>query len=208
MRRATEVLAAAESALRDLMSEGLREKAYAEVAELAGLADALAKFLKDRGTPLPAEPEAQALPHDELPPATSPAAPAPAPSRGARRPLGKRDFPRFERDGDKLVKLGWSKKNRAQYEHKAPRPAVVAVVQQMARVVKPDHVFGIESLLPVTDAAGEEVPGYQVYLTMAWLRSLGAVQKKGRDGYVVRKHAATNGAFDDVWGRVSAKSLG
>ena len=44
-----------------------------------------------------------------------------------RRALRARDYPRFERERDRLVKVGWSKRDRRSYEHRAPREVVEVV---------------------------------------------------------------------------------
>lgn len=41
----------------------------------------------------------------------------------------------------------------------------------------------IEEMLPVTVKDSEEVPSYQVYLVLAWLRELGVLERVGNEGY-------------------------
>ena len=118
----------------------------------------------------------------------------------------KRDYPRFERDGDKLVKLGWSKKQKSQYEHRAPHAAVLAFGRHVANHFGEGEVFAMESLLPVPDESGEEVPGYQAYLTLAWLKHVGAVEKKGRDGYVLRDGSLADGGLDRLWDALEVRT--
>jgi hypothetical protein len=115
-----------------------------------------------------------------------------------RRPRG---YPRFEREGDKLVKIGWSKKSREEYEHRAPRDAVVAFAQHLGESVSDGQVFAVEDLMPVRAVNGDdEIPAYQVYLTLKWLQDIGAVEKQGRDGYVLRNRALSEGGLDEYWG--------
>ena len=185
------MLVEAEAALRKLMEEGIREHRYSEVAEIAALAEALTKLLMPPGTPQEVH---------LVTPRSPPTAPLPRPSaRTASREKDKPDYPRFERDGDKLVKIGWSRKHREQYEHRAPRDTVASFARHLARQVKVGQVFEVEELLPVVDSANGEIPAYQVYLTLAWLRAEGAVEKKGRDGHVLRDASIAAGGFDKLW---------
>jgi len=103
-----------------------------------------------------------------------------------RKSKGRKEFPKFERDGDRLVKIGWSKKDRRTYEHRAPKSVVIAVIDQIAAGVKPGRVFTMEQLMPFRDADGQDIPAYQPYLVLKWLQHVGAVKKKGKDGYVAQ----------------------
>jgi hypothetical protein len=43
-------------------------------------------------------------------------------------------------------------------------------------------------------------------MTLAWLRDLGLVQKKGRDGYVLRDSRIDGDAFNELWEHVPNRS--
>ncbi len=198
IQEARGILADAEKSLRDLMQRELRAQRYAEVAELAGMADALARLA--RGSLQPAVVNN----HSSMPrpsPSSSPARKATSAS-AKRKVSAKRDYPRFERDDDKLVKVGWSKKAREEYEHRAPRPAVLAFAEHVGTTTAKGKTFVIDDLLPVHDAAGEELPSYQVYLALAWLRQAGAVEKKGRDGYVRVADPLDGSVFETLWDQI------
>lgn len=92
----------------------------------------------------------------------------------------KAGFPRFEREGNRLVKIGWSKKDKATYEHKTPVSAVMAVGDAIAAK---NGKFEMDKVLPVKDAEGGDVPSYQAYIVLAWLRHEGIVERNGNDGY-------------------------
>ena len=194
------LLADAEKALRDLMQRELQSQRYSELAELARMADAIARVLRGDG---PAPTAANAPGSGQLTPKPPPKkANSPAPKPTVKPTASKGHYPRFERDGDKLVKIGWSKKNREAYEHRAPREAVIAFVRHLARSVAEGHVFAVDDLIPVPDASGGALPAYQVYLTLAWLRHAGAVEKKGRSGYVLRNGSFENGHIDPIWNEI------
>lgn len=193
------VLSGAERSLRQLMESALREQRYVDIAEIAGLADGVTRLLQGRAVehvlpaPLPAASIVDGRQQSEV-----------TPKKSAKST--KSEYPHFECDGDKLVKIGWSKKNKAAYEHRAPREAVIAFARHLTGSVIEGKVFVVEELLPVPDVAnGGEIPAYQVYLTLAWLREVGAVVKKGRDGYVLRRGGLANGALDKFWASLPAR---
>lgn len=190
--RAKVVLADAQTSLRQLMEECLRQHRYAEVAEIAGLADGLSRLLIGGGASTPS-----AVPMPGVSP--TPLVAAQPEREPPAREMDKPEYPRFERDGDKLVKIGWSKKHKDQYEHRASREAVIGVARHLASRVKAGQVFEVENLLPVPDSANGEIPAYQVYLVLAWLRSEGAIEKKGRDGHVLRDASIATGGLDSLW---------
>jgi hypothetical protein len=146
-------------------------------------------------------------------PAATPTTPASAAKAGkttritataiAKRSSENKAYPRFAREGDKLVKIGWSKRTKKEYEHKAPRAAVEAFVGCLRNKTRDDRMFTIDDLMPVPDPENDgDLPAYQVYLTLAWLRSLDTVKKHGRDGYSVKKDAITNTVLAQAWNRL------
>ena len=85
-----------------------------------------------------------------------------------------------------LLKLGWSRKSKAEYEHRAPREAVLAVAARVAEVASTTSRFTVEDLGDVRIAQGEEpISGCQVYLCVAWFRRAGFVVQHGRRGYTL-----------------------
>jgi len=195
--KAKTVIAEAQKALRSLMEEAIRQQNYGEVAEIAILAEGLSRVLLGENGGI----------HD---PSGAPAPPTVPPVRQmpkrTNRPKNKPKYPFFERDGDKLVKVGWSKKHRDEYEHRASREAVIAVARHIASQVKVGQVFEVESMLAVQDSAGSDIPAYQVYLILAWLRSAGAVEKKGRDGQILRDGSIGSGGLNNLWERVPVRA--
>ena len=199
IQEAKGVLADAEKALRDIMQRELKAQRYAELADLAGMADGLTRLASASGNglvakPLPTRPSGSRQ--------TRPVAiQMPRKKSGSRK-----SYPRFERIDDKLIKIGWSKKSREEYEHRAPRSAVLAFTEHLGANTKKDRTFVIDQLLPVHDSAGEELPSYQVYLTLAWLRQAGAVEKRGRDGYVRTLEPLDGSTLDTLWDQIPDRS--
>jgi len=199
---ARDVLVQAEAALKELMARGLKEQRYAELAYIARLAEGVARLIDDG-------PHSQSSTPAIRPNRPNPrAAPAPTPTPSKKKPPSRgSSYPRFERDGDKLVKVGWSKKQKAEYEHRAGRETVIAFIRHLTSHVTEGHVFTVENLLPVPDGSGGEVPTYQVYLALAWLKSEQAVEKKGRDGYVLRDGSIAGSGLDAFWNALTVREV-
>ena len=175
------------------------------MAEVARLAEGLATLLRvddGRDTPQRSAPGSTGSPGD---PGSAARGEAPTRARSVRKRVKKRSYPRFERDGDRLVKLGWSKKEKSEYEQKAPRSAVLAFGRHLANNCGKGEVFVMESMLPVANETGDEFPSYQAYLTLAWLRHIGAVEKKGRDGYVLRDGSLAEGGLGKLWDQLESQ---
>jgi hypothetical protein len=191
LQDAQRILSDTELSLRDLIERALSSQHYSDVAVVARIADAIAHLRRGDGdeSGTSADSRSQDGPNDSEPDREQVSKTSSKSSRGRRAKAA--EFPRFERDGDKLVKIGWSKRDERVYEHRAPREIVFMVSIAISTKVKPNAVFTMDQVLPVTDSAGNEVPSYQAYLALAWLRSIGLVQRRGKEGY-----ALTNGALD------------
>lgn len=179
---ATTVIRSAEREIRGQIAEAAAAGAYESVDRLSSIARRLAEMAEE----LAASPGA---PDPQSRPAVTCTAESPAPKsagRSVRKASRKNDYPRFERTRDTLVKIGWSKKGREEYAHKAPKAGVDAVTRRVMDLGKNGHVFTTDDLLPVKLNGGQdELPSYQAYVCLAWLRDIGAVEQHGREGYSV-----------------------
>ena len=106
----------------------------------------------------------------------------------SRKAKGATAYPRFFKDGDSLVKVGWSKKEGNEYEHKAPKSAITALAAALNQAGQRKRRFTVDQLLPVRNpTSGEDVPDYQIYLALAWLRDcVKLVDQHGRQGYTLK----------------------
>ena len=57
----------------------------------------------------------------------------------------------------------------------------------------------MEDVLPLHDEEHAEIPSYQVYLSLAWLREIRAVAQHGRDGYSVRSPSDLRRLVTESW---------
>jgi hypothetical protein len=127
--------------------------------------------------------------------------------RKPRRSKGaKSGYPQFHREGELLVKVGWSKTEGKPYEHKAPRSVLRALVQALIRVGSGGERFTMERLLPLKDLVdGAEIPDYQTYLTLAWLRGAGLITQHGRQGYSLPAGSNLERESDRQWGELKKR---
>jgi len=114
----------------------------------------------------------------------------------------RQSYPRFRRDNEMLVKIGWSKSSRSEYEHKAPR-AVINVLIDAISDVKSKR-FSTEAVFPLRTHDGAVIPDYQSYLCLAWLVDIRAIERDGRQGYRLQKKALRP-LVETSWERLATK---
>lgn len=188
-RQTYEVLFEAEKKLRRLLEIALSEQRYGDVARIAPFADGLLKLVNGANgspaTPLLAapipKPEGDSL---EVHRTTGPAVSRQKVANTSTRQADV-SYPRFERHGDRLVKLAWSKKDRREYEHRAPIDVILRVAELFEAHGATGSPFLMDVMMPFKSASGGEIPSYQAYLALAWFRTFGAVEARGKDGYAV-----------------------
>ena len=123
-----------------------------------------------------------------------------------RNERNAKQYPQFYRDGEALVKVGWSRKSREEYEHKAPKAAVLAVAAALADAGRAKRRITMEKVMPVRDAASNaDVPDYQVYVTLAWLRELNVVVQHGRQGYTLAGNGELQQLIGKSWDSLAAR---
>ena len=192
-RKALAVLREAEAKLCDFVPDALAKGRYEDAGHLMELA----RTLSDARSPETnhgAGKRARTRASGTQAGATRPrkARPASRTRQAKRNAKGKGSaYPKFFREGDSLLKLGWSRKSKSAYEHRAPRDAVFAVAKRVAEVALTRSRFMVEDLGDVCIAQGEvPISGCQVYLCIAWFRRAGLVVQHGRRGYSLPVAAA------------------
>lgn len=202
LEKAYGVLREAEHALRTLMKEGIELQRYGEVATIAGVAERLASAIRDGGD------TQEALGRGEEESVTRHRSRAASSSirsrdRGARRTAprksqGTRGYPEFKKDGDDLIKVGWSRKRRREYIQRASRKIVWALATTLEELYA-GRRFTMAKLLPSVEERHGKIPSYQVYAAHAWLKSIGAVFGNGRLGYRGDSSKLSLHSLDEFW---------
>ena len=193
-----QILRDAEQALQGLLAGAATDGDYSSVPVLMDWARQLGDLAGELETPG----ERKSL--ERI--ATGPSA-----NRKSKRPQKRKKpkgsgYPRFIRDDNSLVKIGWSKTGGEEYEHKADKDAVDAVVSSIARAGRRGKRFSMETLLPCKKPDGTAIPDYQSYLTLAWLRTSELVSQHGRLGYTVPDADSLQAAVEDCWLRLAGRT--
>lgn len=199
LRQAIDFVKQAESSLRDLMQQALEQQRYRDVGEIAPIADGLSELMRRSSAAISASVTSVPV---HLEPLTTP------PFGGQKpqpRATARDKYPQFKRDGDKLVKIAWSKKDRREYEHRAPREAVMSVVRRLASEALPGTAFTMDRFVPFKDSGGTEMPSYQAYLTLAWLRNLGLVEERGKEGYSICVDGLSMETVEREWAAITTR---
>lgn len=185
-----------ESELRRLLAEAAKEGDYGSVLRIAGLAQAVSALVAEgRGTARPAavpsDPSTNGSPHGTTA--------AHAGGRTARASVDA--YPRFFRRGNELVKVGWSKKERKEYNHRASRSAVDAVAAAVRQVGARGRLFTGDKLLPLKNPTdGSRIADYQAYVALAWLKELAVVKQTGRKaGYILSPDKQVDSMITAAW---------
>jgi hypothetical protein len=113
-----------------------------------------------------------------------------------RNRLGQ--YPRFVREGENLIKIGWSKSERAEYEHRSPKRLLALLCEALTGAN--GKRITMDRVLPLKDPVnGSAFPDYQSYLCLAWLKSAGLIIQHGRQGYSLPKGAELESAVEAHW---------
>ncbi len=120
----------------------------------------------------------------------------------SRNKLGQ--YPRFVREGDNLIKIGWSKSQRAEYEHKSPK-RLLAVLCESLTGANGKRIM-MDRVLPLRDpVTGSAFPDYQSYVCLAWLKFAGLVTQHGRQGYSLPKGIELEKSVEALWGNLLSR---
>lgn len=114
-------------------------------------------------------------------------------------------YPRFSRTEHELIRIAWSRRERREYTHKAPRRAFDAVVHALQRVGANGKVFASDSFLPLNDSDGAQFPNYQIYVVLSLLKHLAIVDQHGRQGYSISRPNDLAHASEAIWKRLAAQ---
>jgi len=210
--RVSEIIEDAETRIAALATEATTQRNYARASALLTLAQRVADAARSLGFVSELQFEAspvleEAAEMDAAPPRGAQSlswdAPAAPPQVNRIEPHSRKtagsSYPRFKREGETLVKIGWSKSDRATYEHRSPRDVLARLVAAIKGVAVRDERFTTEDIMPLHDDQDAELPSYQSYLCLAWLVVAGILEKHGRQGYTVRSASDLDAAVESAW---------
>lgn len=166
--QAKQVISIAEKQFRELIGAAAREGNYQAVETMTRWALVL-NGIPDEKFSLPTSKSKAKTPRKKQRP------------RRTSAKLSK--YPRFAKSGDQLVKIAWSKAKKAEYRHKSPQHVALVLATALQNKTESQSIVAMDDVLPIKTADGLEIPDYQVYLSLAWLRKINAIEQKGREGY-------------------------
>lgn len=188
--RASHLLQETEAKLRGLVSEAATSGDYASVVQIASWARILSELLNRKS------PERVS---SAVPVSNSSRIGAKGPKQISLSKRGQRSYPLFFRQGDHVIRIAWSKRERKEYRHKAAYAILKVLAKSMAERGADGRVFATEQFLPVRDAQDSEVPNYQAYVGISLFKQAGLIDQHGRQGYSIPRLAEFKDAVEAVW---------
>ncbi len=193
MLRAAELLRQTESKLNGLLLEAATSAEYSDVVQIAFWARTLRDLTKSTSPEDGSQVVARSI--------QTPRKIAPKPGikkRWSRH--NQESYPRFYRQGDQLIRVAWSKREKKEYLHKAWYTTMKALVAAMSENGADGRVFSTGEILPVHDSTdGSKVPDYQAYVVISLLKQTGLIDLHGRQGYSIRRVAQFKEDVEAVW---------
>lgn len=188
------VLFEAEKSLAAIANEVVKAGEYSRATVILGIASQLAAIARGLDAESTATLNAAIRPDKNSDHPTGTMVP------NGKRKKGKRSaYPKFYRDGNALLKVGFSKR-AGEYEHKAPSQVVFALTDAVARACEKGRRFTMDDVMPLISAAlATTVPVYQPYVCLSWLRELGLVAQHGRKGYSAKMPSQISLQVRNYW---------
>jgi len=204
IKNAAGLLEAAESRLQELIAAAVGSGDFIgaktlidAVAALAGirsqLASAHSRPIREVDEPTPAGSKPHSRPATGI--ARNVAELSDKPILATDRP----SYPQFQRDGSRLIKIGWSTKEKKPYEHRVERDSVTTIARTIADKFRSKRPIKLEKILPIRNHDGAEIPNYQAYLVLKWLQQFSIVERRGQDGYVLRDENLETSKLEEIW---------
>jgi hypothetical protein len=192
IERGAELLRQTETELRSLVSESAATGDYSGVFQLAAWARAIAEIIRrsDSLVQLLSLEGAQSKPR---------AAVRETSSANTARVRDSNGSPQFFRHADRLIRVSWSKREKKQYEHRAPFAVLMTLGGAITEKGADGRIFTIDDLLPLRDENDTEVPVYQVYVGISLLRQHDLIDQHGRRGYSVPQPSELLPTLRRVW---------
>jgi len=203
-----QTLTQAESCLRDLAARAASAGDWSKVSRITGIARELsdlitAQFDTSQTVSSNDSVETRSTPTKRSSSkSTSESGASPKkPRRRRSRRSSAGGYPRFFRQDGALIKIGWSKRSRKEYRHKAPRWVIDRLVEALREHGTDDQLITTEHLFPLAGDE-EDAPVYQCYVALLWLRSEGLVEPRGRQGYIVPDPESLDTREAQAWERL------
>jgi hypothetical protein len=194
LKQAVGLLQETEAKLRGLLSTAATSGDYATVVRVAAWARTLSEMVNGMSV----EPRSPAAVRETTPQRKGGAGITASNAKQASK-YPQKAYPVFFRQGDQVIRLAWSKREKKEYRHKAPHSALRALAKAMAESGAEGRVFSTDQFLPIHDAAGGVIPNYQAYVGISLLKQTGLIDQHGRQGYSIARMAEFKDAIESIW---------
>jgi hypothetical protein len=213
LSEAREIVAAAESAIKPLLAKAAEAGEYSDLRVLVSCAEALSEIRNTRlvnyhGASAGISTESgrhEATARNSI--STGDHLKGLSGSKRRRTPNRRGKYPMFLRAGDSLVKIGWSKSKKSEYEHRATYACVMALISAVLGASRGNGLVRVDQLQPLRVEPDDEVPAYQIYVCLAWFRKIGIVRQRGRQGFVLTAAAKARDIVNEEWSKLSEMPL-
>jgi hypothetical protein len=193
-----EILDRAESEIRHAGAEAFRasdDVATGEAREIVSVLKSLRSKLNGSSQILTASPPAEAKQIDQS-----------KSTRHSSRSSTKSKYPRYSVRNGTLIRVGWSKKKKAEYEHKAPREAFDRTIKALEYFANlGDGPYMAEKIIEYINNSIGPIPSYQAYIVIGLLRDYEYLQQVGREGYIIPTDIPLKAS--QLWGEVSRGNI-
>ncbi len=110
----------------------------------------------------------------------------------------KKKYPKFKVQNDSLIKIGWSKKQKREYTHKAPKDVFEKTVNTMNALSNSGTgPFMAEQIIEKVNSHQQEIiPSYQIYIVIGFLKKSGCIKQFGREGYNIKTNIKRKADFE------------
>ncbi len=128
---------------------------------------------------------------------------APTDAKRRRRTPSKRGYPRFERNGNNLIKIEWNARKNTEQTHRVPYPTVSSLVSTINKTG--GDMFKKDLLTGAATAEGNKIPAHQLGVVMGWLISSKAIVRKGRGDYIPSREKLAAAALMDRFNQLAER---
>ncbi len=177
--KAIELLEETEDSLKTLMQRSLLDERYVEVATIARIAEGVTALIAKHQDE---SQEVGSMGTDFVP------------------ILESTEYPRFVRNGEILIKEGWSKINRNVYRHQSTLGITRMVVDALlAGRPNPRRSFKMDDVVHLVRDRDPTIKRYQLAVSFGWLRTAGLIAGTGRSGYRVDPDKLSVAGLGELW---------
>lgn len=194
LEQAITLLSDMEAKLRALLSTAASAGDYTNVVQMASWARTISELIKE--TAIEAKKPTN---HTNSAQPNGKAAKRAGPRGRSSHHHVQTSYPQFFRQGDQLVRIAWSKREKKEYRHKAPLFVLRALAKAMADKGVDGRVFSTDQLLPIPETDNGEVPNYQAYVGISMFKQTGLIDQHGRQGYSIPRLSEFKDAVEAIW---------